>query len=476
MSEATTRRRWAQEYVERCRADVQTTAGLMRWPRCDPGLDLALHRSVSTLLLEQVRRLQDDRVNIALPQGLLGLIRQADSKCTDRDLSSVVRLRARQWCVCIKEMLGRLEHDWNMIVSTFSFNPTAVLVDVSSPLGDPHRGGQSVYKLSFDKGESLIYKPRPVVTEHVFGKLVKWLNEHGQEPALACCEVLPCHQYGWTNYIRSAFCRTQAEVETYFERQGAFLALFYLTCSSDCHWENVVVNCDNPVWIDTECLCGPIIPRLSDRKVPIWMRESVLATTLIYRGNEAGLSPFELTGLSASVTEEQSKVRDDAGRLRPGLIAKIVTGFRNAYHLVLEKKGSWVSASGPLSWLDSLEVRVLPRPTAVYAALENFILMSPEACRTINTEKVAQYLATAGGDAWPVELVRTEVRALCLGDIPYWSVSTSSSHLHEADGTVVPSLIQRRGMDRLAARTARLGDKDCDDQVWLIDAYLRLRR
>jgi lantibiotic modifying enzyme len=49
-------------------------------------------------------------------------------------------------------------------------------------------------------------------------------------------------EYGWVKFVETEYCTTDGEAERFYERQGAFLTLFYLLTASDCVAENRVVH------------------------------------------------------------------------------------------------------------------------------------------------------------------------------------------------------------------------------------------
>ena len=68
--------------------------------------------------------------------------------------------------------------------------------------------------------------------------------------------------YGWQEFVSYRPCTELAEVEVFYQRQGALLALFNALDGTDIHHENVIAVVDQPLLIDVETLFHPtLLPR-----------------------------------------------------------------------------------------------------------------------------------------------------------------------------------------------------------------------
>src|SRR5262249_53540925 len=52
-------------------------------------------------------------------------------------------------------------------------------------------------------------------------------------------------------------CQTKEELKRFYERQGAYLGLFYVLAASDFHHENLIAHGEHPMPIDLEALFHP---------------------------------------------------------------------------------------------------------------------------------------------------------------------------------------------------------------------------
>jgi hypothetical protein len=165
---------------------------------------------------------------------------------------------AEQWVEANLEMMERFAADRNEIVRRLlgDADPGAV-TGARAGLSDRHADGRSVAILSFASGLQVVYKPKSLAVDDRFQALVAWLNERGAEPALRSPAVLDRSGYGWTEHIAFRPCETPEEVDRFYERQGAWVALFYILEATDFHHENLIAAGEHPVPIDLETLFQP---------------------------------------------------------------------------------------------------------------------------------------------------------------------------------------------------------------------------
>src|SRR5262249_39055169 len=129
------------------------------------------------------------------------------------------------WVASSLEMLRRLCADWDEIRATFpSQSDPGVLTEVQSG-GDLHREGRSVHILTFSTGFRLVYKPKSLAIDNHFQELLQWLNERGAEPPFQTLSTLDHGTYGWAAYVPAHECISEEEVQRFYMRQGAYLAL-----------------------------------------------------------------------------------------------------------------------------------------------------------------------------------------------------------------------------------------------------------
>jgi lantibiotic modifying enzyme len=400
--------------------------------------------------------------------------RRARDSLDQQRVAAFAALRASQWQSAVCELLNRLETDWPALVATMGLAPTARLDAIGEPLGDVYNGGRSAYRLTFSDGGALVYKPRTMAMEHAFARMVGWLTSNGFQPLLTACEILPRAGYGWSRIVHEMPCEGEQDLTSLFERQGAFLALFLLLGAVDCSDKNVVCHGSHPMWVDPECVCQPTIPHLANRgSQPHALADSVLTTGMILSSDPR--SPGEGTALSGVRVIDRRTGATTAYTVQARDIDAFAAGFRTLYQWVLDHNEGWLANDGPVSWWTDVDVGIVLRPTGVYTALtDTMVLAEPEA-RSLRREQAVEVLRLSpSGEPWPDALVSIELAAIERGDVPRWFASTSSRDLRESAGSVARNIATQTGMERVQRIAARMGSADLDHQEWLIRSFLSI--
>jgi lantibiotic modifying enzyme len=445
--------------------------------RSHASVERSLRRSLGLLVRRQLREaisLPAQRATLPLPlQPYVPAVEDLNADSLRRFASR----RAAQWSDSMLELLQRLDGDWNEIVPRFDLHADVTLAAVSAPLGDLHNDGRSVYKLAFSDGRALIYKPRSVETEDLVGRLVDWLGSNGCALPLKHYRSFARNDYGWTEYVPTTYSRTEDEAFTFYRRQGAFLALFWLLCAKDVIGDNIVVSREYPYWVDTECMSSPDLSNIiyDYESFPDWIRHSVLTTGMILMGIGRETALREHTGLSVSCTESRSDVFTERGVLRRRYIEAVAQGFEETYRLLWARKAQFMGAHGPLGFCDNARVRVVLRGTALYASLVKLLATAMPQHREqveMAIEQILRHGHRPGYRRCPDEIVRAEMRAIALGDIPYWWTITNSRDLWEAGGTHIGAIAALTCMECIELRAQRMSESDLGKQSWLLRSFL----
>ena len=167
---------------------------------------------------------------------------------------------ARVWREQSAKLLHRFHADHARLSATLlpSSAPLRIAA-VRSGLGDTHRGGQSVTLLTFGDGRQLLYKPRSLAVDTLFGEAIAWVGRRGG-PQLMSARHVDGGDYGWVEFIEHRPCLSAEEVAAYYCRLGGLLALLHVLEASDIHHENIIAHGDQPVLIDLESLLRPTTP------------------------------------------------------------------------------------------------------------------------------------------------------------------------------------------------------------------------
>ncbi|MGK0186196.1 MAG: type 2 lantibiotic biosynthesis protein LanM [Verrucomicrobiales bacterium] len=440
-------------------------------------------------------------------QFLEHLLNQGGAAEFFQDYATLARLMsytATSLVAVVAEIADRLNADRQLISEHLSGGKQlGKLTAVSKPLSDRHCGGRRVYRLDFENGIHLIYKPKDVAHEHSFGAFVDQLRESGMKDAPRTPKVLCCDGYGWVEFVQQEEIASESDLDTYYRSAGTLLALVYLLDGNDCHMENVIATRASPVLIDVESLLQPRLPQksssgtfsLAARRV----RNSVLSTGLLpqWQTNRLGVyfdtSGYSGTGGYASAQTKRTWLNvnsDDLTFTERNPIATpesnlplfkgspqsandhldaLVTGFQDACTFIIEQKKN--VRSHLLGMFDS-PTRLIFRASTHYGQLLHQSLGSK--ClqsginRSIALENV--FLVAAASTTkpryWPI--LKQEKTMLEQLDVPYFAMSTSSCDLTLNGEVICENFLDCSGKDRIADRLSSLSNEQVAQQIELI--------
>ncbi|MEO7275964.1 MAG: type 2 lanthipeptide synthetase LanM family protein [Vicinamibacterales bacterium] len=504
------------------RLSREGAAGLLDPDRTAEQLRVALDRTLlrvisRTLVLELHLDRQEGRL-----RGATSAARFEDFVDTlgDRDRAQAVLRRypvlAEQVARCIEQWtdagltcLARLFADWQQIARRLraSRDPGA-LVGVEAGLSDRHGGGHAVLRARFASGFTLIYKPRSLALDAHFQELLAWMNDRGLDPAWRTLGVIDRGDYGWVECVGRASCTSAAAVERFFARQGAYLALLYALDATDLHHENLVADGEDPMLIDLEALfhpraIGPAGEVTASAGVDA-MTHSVMRVGLL--PERVWSSPshegFDISGLSAPGgqrspepvlqwanpgTDTMHVVRGHvsvpAGANRPLFggtdldaadhAGAIASGFSRAYRLLCRYRPELLADDGPLARFERDEIRVIVRPTRIYARLLDESLHPDLQRHAPDRDRFVDRL-WVGVDEHPhlAPLVPSETQDLRNLDIPRFTAQPGSAHLWDSRGRRFGGMLRETPMAGVRRRIAQLSDRDLERQRWFITASL----
>jgi type 2 lantibiotic biosynthesis protein LanM len=269
-------------------------------------------------------------------------------------------------------------------------------------------------------------------------------------------------------FVESAACATTDELIRFYKRQGSLLAILHVLAATDFHYENVIADGEHPLLIDLEALFHPSLrtadPADAFEAALARMDNSVLAVGLLPQpmrlsagtagidvsalGSTSGqLSPRGVPRWVGGATDEARVVYERVA-LNPGqhrstldgrpvdvleYAESLLDGFRRTYQLLLERRPELLAADGPLARFADDTVRLLLRPTVVYARLltESF---HPDLLRDgLERDRFLDRLWVAVPyQPRLVGAIVAEQRDLWRGDIPKFTTRAASSDVRSA--------------------------------------------
>ncbi|KAB8331084.1 type 2 lantipeptide synthetase LanM [Scytonema tolypothrichoides VB-61278] len=443
-----------------------------------------------------LQRLQQPEVVIPLLQEYPVLARQ-------------LVISIKRWVNFSLEFLQHLCNDWDAICTTFS--PKAepgLLVQIDGGRGDTHRGGRSVLIAKFSSGFQVVYKPKPLAVDIHFQELLEWLNQRGNHPSFRTLKIINRGTYGWVEFFAVQTCTNSEEIQRFYERQGAYLALLYALEATDFHNENLIATGENPILIDLESLFHPRIENFDIKKsdelaintinysvlrvglLPqrIWINAESEGIELSGLGGKKGqLTPTKVQYVEGTGTDEMRVARKRkpirGSQNQPTLnesevnvldyTEAILTGFTSIYQLLLQHRNELLSENSPLTCFASDEVRFIMRPTQIYGTLlhESF---HPDLLRNALDRDQFFDRLWRGIEQNPylAKVIATERNELWEGDIPMFSTRPNSRDLWTSYNERIPEFFDESGMNLVKNRLQELSEDDLTQQLWFIRASL----
>ncbi|MFF4378290.1 type 2 lanthipeptide synthetase LanM family protein [Kitasatospora sp. NPDC001547] len=388
------------------------------------------------------------------------------------------------------------------------------LVAVRRDAGDGHQGGRSVAVLRFAGGGRLVYRPRPTAVHRHLADVVHWFNTRPGTPGLRTPALLERPGYGWLEFVERRPCTEPAEVQRFYLRQGAWLALLHALDATDLHAGNLIACGEHPVPVDLETLFHPPAPADPDRPdddpwhedpAALALQASVHRTGLLPRlvlgderaldasglGGDAGAgSPSAAVRWAAAGTDGMRLVRGAAAfagaENRPRLdgtdsdpadhLDELLAGFRAGRRALVAGLADLTGPRGLLSAFAEDEVRVVLRATEEYATLLDEST-HPDVLREAGHREALFRTLGTGESArpGPAAVIDEEVAELWAGDVPLFTTRPGGTELRGGRGRPVAGALDRPGLDRVAERLTALGATGPAEQEWIVRAAMAAR-
>ncbi len=418
-------------------------------------------------------------------------------------------IRIEQWVRFSLEFLNHLCADWEMIKSVFSpHGHPGVISSIQGGAGDTHRDGRSVMIVKFSSGFQIVYKPHSLAIDVHFNELLSWLNKRGDHPPLRTLRVLDRGTHGWVEFIERNSCQSEDEVHRFYERQGAYLALFYALEATDFHFENLLAAGEHPIPVDLESLFHPREPegenKQSDTLAFKAIGHSVLRVGLLpqliwgnadYEGIDLSglgapggqLTPDRLPQIEGGFTDEMRIIRKrlemPPGRNRPALngaevnaldyAEDIYTGFQKMYRLLMYNTDDLVSKEGFLARFVDDEIRMIPRATRLYSILLNESFHPDFLRDALERDQLFDRLwLEIENRSVVAKLIPSEFQDLHRSEVPFFSTRPGSKDIYSSSGERVADFYEKTGFDLVEDRLLNLREDDLNKQLWYIKASL----
>ncbi|PTX62729.1 type 2 lantibiotic biosynthesis protein LanM [Kordia periserrulae] len=407
---------------------------------------------------------------------------------------------ASVWLKQTCKLAERLEKDYKIIQEKFFNNEALGEIDyITYGMGDRHRGGQSVAMITFQSGKKLLYKPRNLAIDIHFRN---FLNEIDKDVQLGFItpKLIQFETYGWVEFIAYTSCTKVSEINDYYERMGAYLAVLYTLEATDFHYENIIAHGAHPVLIDLESFFHPYFPT-EGTETNEATNQSVLRTGLLPSKSAPVEGATDISGLTDVEQKEGllpnmilkmegdniEYVRDKGvllgGNNIPILNGEKVSiskkhmpyfksGFKKTYNYVVKNKEK---VKKELLNFANDEVRVLFRNTVAYVHLleesthpkimesvenaqEHFNILAEK----IRVNKIAKHF------------VPHEAASLMKREVPLFTTKVNSRHLWVEEDVYLENFFESTGIETVSNRIDLMCEADLKRQLWIIDASFEI--
>ncbi|MEU0881520.1 type 2 lanthipeptide synthetase LanM family protein [Lentzea sp. NPDC005914] len=396
------------------------------------------------------------------------------------------------------ELSSRFTRDRAEIIRTiFGGLDPGALVAIETGQGDPHQQGRTVAVLTFESGDRLVYRPRPVELHVHFVAQLSWLSMRTgmnfRSPRLVARDG-----YGWLEFVEHAPCADVPGVAEFYRRLGALLALLYAVDGTDMHYENLIACGDQPVLVDVETLFHPT-PSSSDDPAALALARSVHRTALLPHvlmgdngvvdvsgvGGDQGVpSPLDVVDWADAGTDRMRLVRrprESPGAFNRPLLGgvpaepadyqeSLLAGFRAGYDAIVAHRGELLRLVRACA---DDEVRFVARATRQYA-----VLLDESTHPSVLVDAMDRDLAFGVlivDDPLLDRLVPFEVADLWRGDVPLFTCRPGSRDLWTTSGLRLPGMLPEPGLHAVERKIAAMSEVDRHDQQWVIAAALASR-
>lgn len=423
-------------------------------------------------------------------------------------LMRLVMTVLENWVEASREFMERLAHDWRELRSNFASLQDGDRLVAFDTLGDPHCRGRRVALCRFASGARLMYKPRRVSTEIHFQRLLTWVNERSNAPPLRTLAIIDRDTYGWIEFAEAHHCGSRGELQRFYRRQGAYIAILHVLAAQDFHYENVIAAGEQPLMVDLESIFQPSLVPNSEALTPaervvmseLWsdsvLRIGLLPVRTFARGDHdvdlsgigavsGQVTPMRIPRWAEEGTDSMHQILSEANLgdvqsspIPPNealsivdFVDDIVEGFVATYELFSQNRKTLLSRNGPLAAFARDETRRILRPSMAYAMLLQSAchphFLADGLSRELQFDRLIG-AAPLSCERQHVEIAAAEREDLWDLDIPRFTTRPNSRDLWTSSGERIPGALSETGIEAVRRRLKRMSKDECDLQSWMI--------
>lgn len=177
----------------------------------------------------------------------------------------------------------------------FSIVAPYQMSEISVGAGDSHGKGKTVVLFRMNN-QPFVFKYKDLEIGERFNEFLNYLEKRTGKTFYKIKRITNA-KYCIEEFVSNQECQTEEEIKKYYHRFGEYVALAYLLCGNDFHYENVIAHGEFPVLIDIETLIQNDSPiKRSDNpyvELSVKKYNSVLSTALLpFKAYEKRIEPL----------------------------------------------------------------------------------------------------------------------------------------------------------------------------------------
>ena len=319
---------------------------------------------------------------------------------------------------------------------------------------DPHLTGVPI-ALETDTGV-FVYKPRPVLLDHLYNEFVDILCECGIKYPPGRLNVNVNPGYGFIEYVQSDHSPVRISAEQ-FQMIGTVLAITYALCGTDFHYENIVFSQNRVFLVDLEGLLQPVV------SVPGKVESDTLSVL------NTGILPARVVS-GDSIDFDPSIVGSRGFHFDCSYstaMLSLLSGFRDTYKVLQRSQGK-IKRNATFKSFARAQSRYISVQTIDYYRALSRLARSIRATEGAGeTSKVLDNLYSELGSTDP--FIDHEKEALARFCIPMFFHSPGPSTIISEEGREVSVKIEKDGFSTSRYRISTLSPTDLRRQSWFVE-------
>jgi type 2 lantibiotic biosynthesis protein LanM len=407
-----------------------------------------------------------------------------------------------QWFINCMNIYERYKNDMHEIESViFSGENPGLLLNLDIDMGDKHINGESVSMLTFKNGKKLIYIPGERKLHKHFKELTDWidsfLNIGFKNP-----KYIIHNTHTWIEFIEEKSCSEEYQINSFYTRTGANIALLYALEGSDFHYENIIACGEYPVIIDLESFFHPAMPYENNDNT-LGLNNSVLKTGLlpteIYPEGNAniGFSGMNSASGVSALWKKVSFMFDEKGKLKASrekgkieggknlpildgikvtvsekYIPDVINGFKKMYLFIMNNNTEFVFR---IKKMNNDKIRIIFRNTFAYSHLLYESHHPDNLKNSENRDNLFNWLDYILKEYPMVKSIITfEKDDLINQTIPYFNSFADSRDLFHGSDLIFKNYFKKSGLSQAIEKIENFSITNMEKQIWIIEMSLSI--